>query len=1082
MAVRREAVRLELEDAFSREMLAAAAATKLLERNLKSLDGTSIGAGDSLDDAAKSTKDFTREQSAADAAVGNLDGALGDQAQAATDLDRGMSRAGDSTRTFTLEQAIAEEKAKRLRATLRDQARASVNAEEGIQGVTGRTREYSLETAIADERASRLKASLREQAKAALDAEQGLNQAAAAAERAAKSNDVNARSIDRYSGRLGLLLQAAAVLGPTIAPIGAVAVAGVGVLASQLGFAATGMAALVIAAQGVGDALTAVEKFRLDPTAENLERVQRAMEGLDPAAQAFVAHFQELRPVLAEIRNSAQAGFFPGLIDAMDQLEVAAPRFEAILLGVGKAVGDLTADAAESLAGPEWDEFLGFVAQEAPRAIETMGRSLGNLVEGMSHLWMAFAPVTTDFNDWLLDGSRAFEEWAQGLSQTQGFEDFIAYLRENGPLVGEALVAVSNAVLQIVEAAAPLGGPVLKSITAVANAIAAIADSPLGTPIMAGVTAMSALSLASRAATASVTALDAAMVRLGATSRITGAATATAMTSTQTSATTSGAAASAGTRGGAAGGTPWGLVVLGAISSLTNLQDTMQGTEDGSYSLGQALARNLVPGIHALETFAGIDMPDWLGDRDGSSVLGKFGDMNDIIEQQDDRVAALGASYHDVTTESERFANSLVRQARQAERTTRQSERMAKHIEDTRTALADEGDAFRAAAENFVNWAVEVDRSKFTLDGWLDKVERGNEHLRDFQRNAETAAERGLDLGLIKQLRLMGKEGAIQLARLADASEKEIGRANRAWEDNAQLLSKAERRMFNTRLRLIKLGDVGVTPKLKILGIDQGEKRINSMRKKLDALGDFDAKPRLQLLGVGHTNAQIAAMRKKLDALGADDPKPHLQLLGVNKAEQDTASVRKKLAALGLVKTNPKIAVLGAPDSVAAAARVQAALANIDRSVLINIRTNVIGSIPSFDTGGFTGPGGKYEPAGIVHKGEVVLPQEVVKRDWPMLKMRYGYLPGFDTGGVVGDVATSWRDRASERAMIGARASERSMSRSGGSVKVDAQIGDLKVSGTLDTPWGPAHVKGVARAEAQGVYDENRAWERTQRG
>jgi hypothetical protein len=55
-----------------------------------------------------------------------------------------------------------------------------------------------------------------------------------------------------------------------------------------------------------------------------------------------------------------------------------------------------------------------------------------------------------------------------------------------------------------------------------------------------------------------------------------------------------------------------------------------------------------------------------------------------------------------------------------------------------------------------------------------------------------------------------------------------------------------------------------------------------------------------------------------------------------------------------------------------------------------------------YATGGFTGAGGKYEPAGIVHRGEVVLPQEVVKRDWSMLASRYGYLPGFAGGGVVG--------------------------------------------------------------------------------
>ena len=34
-----------------------------------------------------------------------------------------------------------------------------------------------------------------------------------------------------------------------------------------------------------------------------------------------------------------------------------------------------------------------------------------------------------------------------------------------------------------------------------------------------------------------------------------------------------------------------------------------------------------------------------------------------------------------------------------------------------------------------------------------------------------------------------------------------------------------------------------------------------------------------------------------------------------------------------------------------------------------------------FDSGGYTGPGGKYEPAGIVHKGEVVFSQADVARN-----------------------------------------------------------------------------------------------------
>lgn len=61
-------------------------------------------------------------------------------------------------------------------------------------------------------------------------------------------------------------------------------------------------------------------------------------------------------------------------------------------------------------------------------------------------------------------------------------------------------------------------------------------------------------------------------------------------------------------------------------------------------------------------------------------------------------------------------------------------------------------------------------------------------------------------------------------------------------------------------------------------------------------------------------------------------------------------------------------------------------------------------SLFGFSEGGYTGPGGKNEPAGIVHKGEYVLPQEAVARFGlaRLEAMRFGNLPGFADGGLVG--------------------------------------------------------------------------------
>lgn len=60
-----------------------------------------------------------------------------------------------------------------------------------------------------------------------------------------------------------------------------------------------------------------------------------------------------------------------------------------------------------------------------------------------------------------------------------------------------------------------------------------------------------------------------------------------------------------------------------------------------------------------------------------------------------------------------------------------------------------------------------------------------------------------------------------------------------------------------------------------------------------------------------------------------------------------------------------------------------------------------------FSSGGYTGPGGKFQPAGIVHAGEFVMPKEATAKIGlgPLEYMRrHGKLPGYAGGGLVGDL------------------------------------------------------------------------------
>lgn len=296
--------------------------------------------------------------------------------------------------------------------------------------------------------------------------------------------------IDRFSGRLRLIGEAVAVLGPGLVPLGAVAIPAVTGLASQLGFAAVAGGTVIAAFQGIGDALKAVNNAALEPTTANLEKARLAMEDLSPAAQDFVGRLRDFVPALKQIRDSAAEGLFPGVSEALDSLEEAGPRVAVVAGKIASALGDIAADAGASIASDRWSEFIDYLGTDGPQALSEMASAVGNVTHAMAELWMAFDPLNDDFSGWLVKATADLDKWAQGLDQTQGFQDFVDYIRTVGPQVSDTLGALGNALVDIVTAAAPLGTTVLKGLEGVFKLISAIAGSDLGTPIMAGVAAL----------------------------------------------------------------------------------------------------------------------------------------------------------------------------------------------------------------------------------------------------------------------------------------------------------------------------------------------------------------------------------------------------------------------------------------------------------------------------------------------------------------------------------------------------------------------------------------------------------------
>lgn len=635
--------------------------------------------------------------------------------------------------------------------------------------------------------------------------------------------------LDRFTGRAKLLANIAASISPAIAPIGAVAIPAVTGLASTLGFLTLGIGTSVFALHGLGDALKAMDAAAIDPTQAHLQKVEQTLGVLSPAARDFAHELHNLMPLIKTLQTNAGNGLFPGLDAAAADLEHVVPRLQFLMEIIGTASGRIAADAAASLASGKWDDFIHFLETEGPQALGDFAAAAGNTVHALAELWMATTPLNRDFSSWLVESTHDLDMWASHLSQTEGFHEFVAYIEENGPQVAHTFGAIGNAILQVIEASAPLGGPVLKVIETLADALAKVADSDLGTPIMTMVTALSALRLATSAqnaiaektwgspmvgkvrgfgtalttvttaqqrATTSAEALAAAESKRAATvskgfsTMGRGAGTLALLGLTATGAADDiGLAntASLAFAGSMAG--PWGAAVGGAIGLVTDLRAMLRPSSD---ELDQYTQRLL--------TLAGPDIADQLG-----AVNDEIAKQKDLISNSTNYFQRLGGNLsfgiYNPVGDNEAKLDALTKTKKDLEAQTKAeaaAQEYANSVQGQAAARVRETIAAQQAliksasdvSSKFIDISHNADNVKVSLTDFIRGLEIQAAALTQFGENAQKAAKRGLDEGLIKSLEDLGPAGALRMKQLANASDKEIARANNAFR-KGQIAARA---------------------------------------------------------------------------------------------------------------------------------------------------------------------------------------------------------------------------------------------------------------------------------------------------
>ena len=227
----------------------------------------------------------------------------------------------------------------------------------------------------------------------------------------------------------------------------------------------------------------------LAKTSTSQDKLAESMAKLSPAGREFAEYLFSLKPYFSELQEAAAGGLLPGLQDWMQSIiGTYGPQFKDIISGMSGALGDMFRGFGDALQSDTWHDFFDMLESKGPVFIGQIGDVLTSLGNGVADLLVAFAPSAENFGNDLVGAAGAFEKWAAGLKDTEGFAQFIEWWDRVGPEVVEFFKQLGDAVAQIGIALAPYGEDLLNFFTGVldfvsetdTDKIAAIALSIVG--------------------------------------------------------------------------------------------------------------------------------------------------------------------------------------------------------------------------------------------------------------------------------------------------------------------------------------------------------------------------------------------------------------------------------------------------------------------------------------------------------------------------------------------------------------------------------------------------------------------------
>ncbi|MGD6847287.1 hypothetical protein [Rossellomorea aquimaris] len=202
----------------------------------------------------------------------------------------------------------------------------------------------------------------------------------------------------------------------------------------------------------------------LEKRAEIIKEIESAQASLSKEQQRGLKTLQSFSKFWSKFSKQFEKPVMDIFIRSLEHLQSLLQDLKPAFDGAISGVDTLSKSLGKSIETKEFKEFISFLNENAGPAVVALGKSFGNVMQGIMNLMVAFMPLSIDMQGGLVVLTEKFAAWSATLDESKGFQNFIKYVRENGPKVMALIGNITIFLVQLGIGMAPLGSKILDMV------------------------------------------------------------------------------------------------------------------------------------------------------------------------------------------------------------------------------------------------------------------------------------------------------------------------------------------------------------------------------------------------------------------------------------------------------------------------------------------------------------------------------------------------------------------------------------------------------------------------------------------